>query len=206
MAVVVANYSGALSRRPLLLAAVVAVVGALLLSVGGATVAPPTAKAKKVNHCKVYGDKDPRKAKRVKLKKSMLCFINRERASRGLVKVKFKVKSIHLASQRYARHMQKTNCFSHNCPGQPAMVKRLKNAGYPGKGKNLVFAAENLAWGSGSLGTVRSIFRAWMNSPGHRANLLAKNARDVGIGILPGTVSDPGSTGGVYTLNFGKRN
>jgi len=31
---------------------------------------------------------------------------------------------------------------------------------------------ENLAWGVGSLGTVRSIFRAWMRSPEHRRNIL----------------------------------
>ena len=29
-------------------------------------------------------------------------------------------------------------------------------------------AGENIAWGSGSLGTVRSIFGAWMHSSGHR--------------------------------------
>ena len=35
-------------------------------------------------------------------------------------------------------------------------------------------AGENLAWGSGEDGTVRSIFRAWMRSPGHRQNILGE--------------------------------
>src|SRR3954469_25229462 len=34
-------------------------------------------------------------------------------------------------------------------------------------------AGENIAWGSGSYGTVRSVFSAWMHSPGHRENILS---------------------------------
>lgn len=50
-------------------------------------------------------------------------------------------------------------------------------------------AGENLAWGAGEYGTVTSIFRAWLRSPTHRANVLGDFAQigiDVQIGTLDG--------------------
>ncbi len=44
-------------------------------------------------------------------------------------------------------------------------------------------AGENIAWGSGSYGTVRSIFRAWMGSPEHRQNILARGYDGLGVGL-----------------------
>ena len=46
---------------------------------------------------------------------------------------------------------------------------------------------ENLAWGSGEYGTVRSIFRAWMRSPEHRANILGDFSQ-IGIDLQTGTL------------------
>ena len=45
---------------------------------------------------------------------------------------------------------------------------------------------ENIAWGSGSRSTPRSIVRAWMASDGHWANILSAAFRDIGIGVSPG--------------------
>lgn len=44
---------------------------------------------------------------------------------------------------------------------------------------------ENLAWGKGAYGTVRSIFRAWMRSPDHRHNILG-DYDDLGISLQIG--------------------
>ena len=41
-------------------------------------------------------------------------------------------------------------------------------------------AGENIAWGSGSLGSVRSIMRAWLYSAPHRENILKSRSRDKG--------------------------
>jgi uncharacterized protein YkwD len=46
---------------------------------------------------------------------------------------------------------------------------------------------ENLAWGTGRYGTVRSIFIAWMRSPGHRANLLG-DFDETGLSLQVGTL------------------
>ena len=42
-----------------------------------------------------------------------------------------------------------------------------------------------------------------MNSPGHRANILSRSFRHIGIGIASGT--PVGTGGGTYTTDFGRR-
>jgi uncharacterized protein YkwD len=66
---------------------------------------------------------------------------------------------------------------------------------------------ENLAWGTGPLATPRATVRAWMHSPDHRANLLARDFADVGIGVAAGApiALEPGELGGTYVTDFGRR-
>jgi uncharacterized protein YkwD len=62
-------------------------------------------------------------------------------------------------------------------------------------------AAENIAWGSGSLGSVRAIFKAWIDSAGHRENILGRFGQ-VGIGLRVGKLE--GFAGArVWTQHFG---
>ena len=61
---------------------------------------------------------------------------------------------------------------------------------------------ENLAWGTGRLATPREIMRAWMDSPGHRANIVKRSYREIGIGVVTGVPSDRGA-GATYTADFG---
>ena len=69
--------------------------------------------------------------------------------------------------------------------------QRIRATGYLGG-----YLAENIAWGGGSLGTPRRIVGGWMNSSGHRANILNGVLRDSGIGVSPGTPQ--GGSGGTY--------
>jgi uncharacterized protein YkwD len=48
-------------------------------------------------------------------------------------------------------------------------------------------AAENIAWGTGGVGSVGAIFRAWLRSPGHRENILGPYT-DIGIGLRLGAI------------------
>jgi len=60
---------------------------------------------------------------------------------------------------------------------------------------------ENLGWGTGAYGSVRSIFRAWMSSPGHRENILGAFTQigvDLQVGSLEGTPRTR-----VWTQHFG---
>jgi uncharacterized protein YkwD len=46
---------------------------------------------------------------------------------------------------------------------------------------------ENLAFGTGSLGSARAVVRAWLASPDHRANLLRPGFRRIGLGARAGS-------------------
>jgi uncharacterized protein YkwD len=81
-------------------------------------------------------------------------------------------------------------------------VDRIRRSGYL-RGARSWTVGENIAWGSGSRSSVRAIVNAWMNSSGHRANILSRSFRAVGIGIAYRT---PANTGGAtYTTDFGRR-
>lgn len=62
---------------------------------------------------------------------------------------------------------------------------------------------ENLAWGSGEYGSVRSIFVAWMRSPTHRANVLG-DFEESGLSLEIGTLEGLAGTH-VWAEHFGSR-
>jgi uncharacterized protein YkwD len=94
--------------------------------------------------------------------------------------------------------------FDHTAPSGTTMADRLSGANdYVGHSHDWV-VGENIAWGTGGDATATSIMRAWMASPGHRANILRRSYREVGIGITTGVPTD-GASGGTYTADFGAR-
>jgi uncharacterized protein YkwD len=64
---------------------------------------------------------------------------------------------------------------------------------------------ENLAWGTYQLATPAAIVSAWTASPGHLANILERQYRDTGIGVVPQVPSSlgDGSPGASYAQEFG---
>jgi uncharacterized protein YkwD len=129
---------------------------------------------------------------------AILCLLNGERTSRGLRRVHLNHK-LSVAAKRHSRDMVKRRYFDHTSPSGSTFTGRVSSAGY--RFRSL---GENIAWGSGSLATPRSIMRSWMNSPGHRANILRGKFREIGIGVATGT--PVGISGGaVYTTEFGRR-
>ena len=90
--------------------------------------------------------------------------------------------------------------FSHFACGRP-FTFWMRRVGYiPARCWS---AGENLAWGSGDAGGVRAIFRAWIHSPEHRANILG-NYRQLGVGLVTGRLE--GHAGAhVWTQHFGSR-
>lgn len=88
--------------------------------------------------------------------------------------------------------------FSHFACGRDFMYW-MREAGYMSSPCWRV--GENLAWGTNSYGTVRSIFRAWMSSPTHRANIL-NDFDQTGISLQIGTLAgQPGTH--VWAQHFG---
>jgi len=62
-------------------------------------------------------------------------------------------------------------------------------------------AGENIAWGTMSQGTVRSIFVAWLHSPEHRANMLGRYSQ-IGINLSVGSL-EGNRDAHVWTQDFG---
>ena len=62
-------------------------------------------------------------------------------------------------------------------------------------------AGENIAYGTGSAGAPRSIFVAWLGSPGHRHNILGPY-RDLGVGLRIGSLGDVHGAH-IWTQHFG---
>ena len=127
-----------------------------------------------------------------------LCLVNRERTSRGIRKLR-RNSRLDLASARHARSMAARNFFEHG-----NFVGRIRSANYL-RGVRGYRLGENIAWGSGSLGTPAEIVDAWMHSPGHRANILQRGFREIGIGIARGTPNRSYEDGGTYVTDFGTR-
>jgi len=78
------------------------------------------------------------------------------------------------SAQFHADFMARNDCFAHRCPKEPPLAQRASNAGYRYRG-----VAENIAAGAP---TPADVVRVWMHSPGHRANILRPEMREIGIG------------------------
>jgi uncharacterized protein YkwD len=135
------------------------------------------------------------------LRRATLCLVNKRRASHGLRRLRGDA-DLRQAAQRYARDMVERAFFSHVSPGGSDLVDRLKASGFISPSEAWL-VGENLAWGSGELGSPRAIVRQWMHSPGHRANILQPRFRHVGIGIAAGAPQPGVGSAATYATNFG---
>jgi uncharacterized protein YkwD len=106
---------------------------------------------------------------------SVLREMNRVRAQHGLSALRYDA-HLQRAAVAHTREMLTTNIFEHGDFGS-----RMLQFDVQGR-----IAGENLAWGTGSLGSARGIVAAWMASPEHRANLLRPSFNRVGVGELVG--------------------
>ncbi|GLZ53290.1 CAP domain-containing protein [Actinomycetospora sp. NBRC 106378] len=78
------------------------------------------------------------------------------------------------AAQGHADWMNSTGTFSHTGANGSSFVDRMKAAGYPSPG------GENIAYGQKD---AQAVMTAWMNSPGHRANILNCTFTRIGLGL-----------------------
>ena len=136
------------------------------------------------------------------VRSAVLCLLNQQRASRGLRKLRANAK-LRRAAQRYSENMNANNFFAHVSPTGTTPVERVKAAGYL-TGARSWAVGENIAWGEQRLSTPGEIMQSWMESPGHKANILNRRFRHVGIGVVLGAPMS-GADGATYTTAFGKR-
>ena len=127
-----------------------------------------------------------------------LCLLNEQRRAYNLRALRENSR-LDLASVRHALDMARNNYFAHG-----DFVGRIRAAHYL-DGARSWYVGENIAWGSYSYATPRSIVRNWMNSPPHRANILNRRFRDIGIGIARGAPRAGVSNAATYVTDFGTR-
>ena len=99
---------------------------------------------------------------------------NAERSQRGLPTLRWDT-SLYRAAHGHAQQMAARASISHQYTGEPELADRGKAAG-----AKFSLIAENVAEAQ----TAVRIHDAWMNSPGHRANLLDPHVDAVGISVL----------------------
>jgi uncharacterized protein YkwD len=131
---------------------------------------------------------------------SVLCLVNAERAGRGLVALTDDAR-LATAAAGHAQDMVARGFFAHTTPDGVDFSARIRAAGY----RDELTVAENLAWGSGVLATPAEIVRAWMASPGHRANILDGTLRESGIGVVVGAPTAGVADAATYAQEFGRR-
>ncbi|MFZ1471147.1 MAG: CAP domain-containing protein [Paracoccaceae bacterium] len=108
------------------------------------------------------------------LQADLLRDLNAQRATRGLPKLKLNA-ALTKAAQKHACDNADRLSISHVSTDGSHLQQRLKRAGY-----RYSTAGENT--GRGFVSGARAV-DWWMNSPGHRQNMLRGEIRDIGIGI-----------------------
>ena len=109
--------------------------------------------------------------------KEVYDLINKQRAQNGLSPLK-ENSELQRVARIKAQDMVNNNYFSHTSPtyGSPFDMMKSFKISYN-------TAGENIAGNSSNSGAVT----AWMNSPGHRANILNSSFNQTGIGVVTGS-------------------
>jgi uncharacterized protein YkwD len=135
---------------------------------------------------------------------AILCLNNEERGARGLPALKENSR-LRQAAAGHSGDMVAHRYFAHDAPDGADFVDRIVRAGYVRRDQGS-WLGENIAWGTGAKATATEIHGAWMASPSHRANILRRSFREIGIGIALGNpVVSPSDAGATYTADFGLR-
>lgn len=119
---------------------------------------------------------------------AVLALVNEERAAAGCRALTANAK-LSAAARAYSDTMARSGVMSHTGPDGSTMTSRVEAAGY-----GWSRLGENIARGQAD---AAAVMNAWMNSPGHKANILNCDFREIGIGF------HKGDDGPWWTQNFG---
>jgi streptogrisin C len=121
---------------------------------------------------------------------SLLQAINHARAVHGAPPLRVGVR-LQTAARAHSRAMARAGALTHG-----DWYRRLRRHGVRAR-----TVGETIAWGVGTDGTAASVVRMWLASPPHRATLLRRGFRRIGVGVAIGTMDGfPGAT--VVTADF----
>jgi uncharacterized protein YkwD len=143
------------------------------------------------------------RASRSLARRALLCLLNKTRRAHGLKRLRGNGRLLR-AAERHSRSMVERGYFAHVEPGGLSSLDRVRRTGYL-SGARRFACGENIGFGTGTTSSPRSMMRAWMNSAPHRANILTRRFREVGLAGVPGTPGAARASGGTYTTVFGAR-
>lgn len=108
------------------------------------------------------------------LENEVIRLVNIERANRGLHQL-----SANWELSRVARYksqdMINKNYFAHNSPTYGSPFRMMEDFGI-----RFTAAGENIAYGQRS---PQEVMKSWMNSSGHRSNILSPTYNQIGVGV-----------------------
>ncbi|HEY2091749.1 MAG TPA: CAP domain-containing protein [Thermoanaerobaculia bacterium] len=125
---------------------------------------------------------------------TVLTEMNAYRAKDGLAPLRFDPRLM-LAADDRMHDMEDLQYWSHDAPDGRTPFVWLKPHGYEFR-----FAGENLATG---FETTEVLVQGWMESPGHRANIMSPDYDDVGIAVIDGSTTHR-ATGKSIVVMFGR--
>jgi uncharacterized protein YkwD len=107
---------------------------------------------------------------------AMICMHDYARRQAGAERLET-VTTLSLSASVKAGWIRDCGSFSHRPCGH-SFVSAFQAVGYD---RGAWRVGENLAWGAGEWGRVRTIFRAWLDSPTHRSNIVRTEWRELGL-------------------------
>lgn len=133
---------------------------------------------------------------------AVLCLVNRHRDRQGLRPLRAS-KLLNRAAQGHSADMVRRGYFAHESPEGGTLTQRVRRTGFLA-GARAWELGEAIGWAGGSAATPASMVRMWLDSPPHRAILLDRSFRLVGIGVADGTPAGT-ADGATFTLDAGRR-
>ncbi len=109
--------------------------------------------------------------------KQVTDLVNQERAKSGLKPVELDA-SLNKVAQAKAADMSKNNYFDHTSPTYGSPFDMMKQFGV-----SSMTAGENIAMGQR---TAEEVMNQWMNSEGHRQNIMNPSFTKIGVGFVNG--------------------
>lgn len=117
---------------------------------------------------------------------------NRERNLRGAASLTWDSRLQEIAKS-HSQDMAMNNYFSHDNLVGDGPIERGSEAGYRCPGSKYIGLGENIYFGpSGWHDEPADAIESWMESPGHRANILNRGYSRVGVGIYEGRLKGYG--------------
>lgn len=107
----------------------------------------------------------------------VVTIVNQERAKNGLKPLTVNA-TLTKVAQTKAQDMYQNKYFSHTSPTYGSPFDMMKQFGVSYRS-----AGENIAMGQK---TPQEVMNGWMNSPGHRANILNSSYTQIGVGYVNG--------------------